>query len=300
MCGHGKKSVMAEDQQTGTAAVASGRAWLARMPRQVAAQRDLLRYLVDAAEAEPAFRWVELGGSLARDAGDELSDIDAGLGIADSDWPAAVALVEQAITRAGPITDSFRQPFAGKDGASGWHLFTLYESGLQLSLVVLPSSWRPGLPPLSVALYDADGQLARPWTPDTAQASQDSAREWACLGWLALGDLAKYLDRGSAWEARARLEEARGEIWKLWAVAICATYPGFGLTSVLDTRGGTVPDGIDATTASLEPAALLDAALAAAGLLDQVTGQAQRSVPFDAPAGLQAWARARLASVRPA
>ena len=58
--------------------------------------------LLDAAEAEPAFRWLELGGSLARDAGDELSDIDAGLGIADSDWPAAVTLVEETIRRAGP------------------------------------------------------------------------------------------------------------------------------------------------------------------------------------------------------
>ncbi len=155
---------MAEDQQTGAPASAGGREWLARMPGRVAAQRALLEHLLDAAEAEPAFRWLELGGSLARDAGDELSDIDAGLGIADSQWPAAVASVEEVIGRAGPAADSFRQPFPGQDGQTGWHLFTLYETGLQLSLVVLPSSWRAGLPPLAVALYDADGQLSRPWT----------------------------------------------------------------------------------------------------------------------------------------
>jgi hypothetical protein len=285
---------MTEDQRKGT----GGRAWLARMPGRVAAQRALLEHLLDAAEAEAAFRWLELGGSLARDAGDELSDIDAGLGIADSGWPAAVTLAEQTIRRAGPAADAFRQPFPGQDGQSGWHLFTLYESGLQLSLVVLPSSWRLGLPPQAVALYDADGQLSRPWTPDAAQARPQTAREWACLGWLALGDLAKYLDRGSAWEAHARLEEARAQIWKLWALAISATYPAFGLTSVLDTPDFTMPDGIGATATGLEPGALLDAAMAAADLLAQVTRQARRSVPFDPPAGLQAWARSRLASVR--
>lgn len=289
---------MAEDQQAGAVATPGGRAWLARMPSPVAAQRILLQHLLDAAEAEPVFRWLELGGSLARDAGDELSDIDAGLGIADSGWPAAVTLVEETIRRAGPSADSFRQRFPGKDGESGWHLFTLYESGLQLSLVVLPSSWRLGLPPQAVALYDADGLLARAWTPDAAAASPQTAREWACLGWLALGDLAKYLDRGSVWEAHARLEEARAQAWKLWALAISASYPAFGLTSVLDTSGFTVPDGIEATTAGLEPAALLDAAMAAARLLEQVTRQARRSVPFDPPAGLRSWTRSRLASVR--
>jgi hypothetical protein len=289
---------MAEDQQIGAAADTSGRAWLARMPGPVAAQRVLLEHLLDAAESEPAFRWLELAGSLARDAGDELSDIDAGLGIADSDWPAAVTLVEQTIGRAGPTDDAFRQPFPGQDGQSGWHLFTLYESGLQLSLVVMSSSWRPGLPPRAVALYDADGQLSRPWTPDNAKADPQTAREWACLGWLALGDLAKYLDRGSVWEAHARLEEARDQVWKLWATAISATYPAFGLTSVLDTPGFTLPDGINATAAGLEPAALLDAAIAAANMLEQVTQHALRSVSFNPPTGLPAWTRSRLASVR--
>ena len=56
-----------------------------------------------------------------------------------------------------------------------------------------------------------------------ARLDAETAREWACLGWLALGDLAKYLDRGSVWEAHARLEEARAQVWKLWALAISAT-----------------------------------------------------------------------------
>jgi len=62
---------------------ADARRWLAAMPARVGGQRRLLESLIAAAEAAPAFRWLELGGSLARGAGDELSDIDAGLGNRD-------------------------------------------------------------------------------------------------------------------------------------------------------------------------------------------------------------------------
>jgi hypothetical protein len=57
---------------------ADARRWLAAMPARVGGQRRLLESLIAAAEAAPAFRWLELGGSLARGAGDELSDIDDG------------------------------------------------------------------------------------------------------------------------------------------------------------------------------------------------------------------------------
>jgi hypothetical protein len=269
------------------------------MPHPVSAQRDLLNFLLDAAQADPAIRWLELGGSLARGAGDELSDIDAGLGIADVRWPDAVEAVRETIRSAGPIADEFTQPFGRKDGQNGWHLVTLYASGLQLSLVVQPASWRAGLPPQAVALYDIDGQLARPWTPDVAHATGETAREWASLAWLALGDLVKYLDRGSVWEARSQLEVARSQTWKLWAAGLGAVYPEFGLTSVLDTPGGAVPPGIEFTTAGIDPAAVRMAAAALAGVLDQVLPRAQAAVPFDPPAGLRTWARARLGLTAP-
>ena len=272
------------------------RRWLATMPGQVAGQRRLLESLITAAGREPAFRWLELGGSLARGAGDELSDIDAGLGIADDGWDEGLAAAAAAVRAAGPVTDSFRQRFPGQDGQPAWHLFTLYETGLQLSLVVMRASWRAGLPPQSVALYDLDGQLGRPWTPDTAEADAATAREWACLGWVALGDLAKYADRGSVWEARAKLEEARAQAWQLWAVAIGAVYPAFGLTAVLDVPGVTLPPGIEATAAGLGLPDVRRAADATADLLELATGKARSVLPFDPPDGLRAWVRARLAS----
>jgi len=272
------------------------RRWLAAMPANVPGQRRLLESLITAADAEPAFRWLELGGSLARGAGDELSDIDAGLGIADDQWTEGLASAEAATRAAGPVADAFRQRYPGQDGQPCWHLFTLYESGLQLSLVVMPASWRAGLPPQSVALYDSDGQLTRSWIPDNAEADADALREWACLGWVALGDLAKYLDRGSAWEARARLEEARGQAWQLWAAAVSAVYPAYGLTAVLDVPDVTLPPGLDATAAGLDPQDVRRAAAAVAGLLELATERAQSVQDFKSPAGLQAWARARLAA----
>jgi hypothetical protein len=91
-----------------------------RCPR-VGGQRRLLESLIAAAEAAPAFRWLELGGSLARGAGDELSDIDAGLGIADASWDEDLAAAETATRAAGPVADAFRQRYPGKDGQPCWH-----------------------------------------------------------------------------------------------------------------------------------------------------------------------------------
>lgn len=135
---------MADAPPGARAAGDDARRWLATMPGPVAGQRSLLESLITTAENEPAFRWLELGGSLARGAGDELSDIDAGLGVADDGWDEGLAAAAAAVRAAGPVADEFRQRFPGKDGQPTWHLFTLYETGLQLSLVVMPASWRPG------------------------------------------------------------------------------------------------------------------------------------------------------------
>jgi len=177
---------------------------------------------------------------------------------------------------------------------TGEHQFTLYATGLQLSLVVMPASGRAGLPPQSVALYDADGRLARPWLPDVALATGPTAREWACLAWLALGDLVKYLDRGSTWEAMARLDEARTQGWKLWAIAVGACYPAFGLTSVLDADCPSAPPGIEASVAGLDDRSLRTAAIAMASVLDLVISRASAVVAFEPPAGLRSWASGRL------
>ena len=65
------------------AAALSGRAWLAALPDELAAQQHVLTGLVDRCEVWPEVRLFLVGCSLGRGAGDALSDIDAALGVSD-------------------------------------------------------------------------------------------------------------------------------------------------------------------------------------------------------------------------
>jgi hypothetical protein len=94
-------------------------------------------------------------------------------------------------------------------------------------------------------------------------------REWAFGGWCALADLGKYLRRGSTWEALARLNEARAQLWQLWAVTLDVPDPQYGLTSILDFAPGQVPASFEGTVADLDPGRLLDAARRVAALLHE-------------------------------
>jgi hypothetical protein len=272
-------------------------AFLAAMPANVARQRDMLAAMLHVVESEPALRWFELGCSLGRHAGDELSDIDCAVGVADDQWAHALDLAARLAATGGSVSDTMRQVFPGRDGVPGWHVFTLYADGAQLSLVLMPSTWRTGLPPGSVALYDVDARLARPFRPAAANVDAAMLREWAALGWIALGDLAKYLDRGSLWEAYQRLGAARAEVFKLWAAGSKIDFPGYGLTSLLDTPGESVPPAFDATVAKLDAADLRRAAIACAELLAEATDRVAallRAGGETPPDGLPTWVRRRL------
>ena len=271
------------------------------MPDPVARQRDVLSALLDVVESDPRLRWFELGCSLGRGAGDALSDIDCGVGIASGAWPRdALALADALAAAGGTPIDTMRQVFPGRGGESCWHVFTLYANGTQLSLVLTPAAWATGLRPGSVALYDADGLLATPVRPPAADATPQMLHEWAALAWIALGDLAKYLDRGSLWEALERLHTARGELFKLWAAGSKIDFPGYGLTALLDDRDGEsgLPPGVTRTVASLDATDLRRAACATADLLTIAVSRirpALTSATLDAPDGLRTWVLQRLA-----
>lgn len=237
--------------------------FLDTMPESCARQRDLLRRLLAVLSADPAWRWLELSCSLARGAGDELSDVDCGAGAAESAWPDVLSTVPDMVGGFGDVLDLLDQTF----GTSGRHFFVQYADGLQLSFVALPASGRPGLPPQSVELLDKDGQLATPWEPATYSASPADVREWAFLGWIALADLVKYLRRGSLWEAYTRLDEARTQAFRVDAGLNGAAYPSFGLTSILDSAELKVPARAENTVAGLDPEALRAAARVCAEML---------------------------------
>ena len=240
----------------------SGRAWLAALPDELAAQRRVLAGLASRCEAWPLALSLLVGCSLGRGAADALSDIDAALGV---DAPpgeagaervdAAEALVTAALPELGALVDVLRdQDRSGRRYVR--RIFAQFEDGTQLDLAVVADAEiearsRAGGAPDFIPVYqawpgpgDPPASRQRPRGRTAAEPAAayavtgEQVREWAFRGWCALIDADKYLRRGSLWEAHSRLHEARHRIWMLWAAAHGALYPWHGLSQVLDHDPG--------------------------------------------------------------
>ena len=233
------------------------------MPAELDRQRRVLLGLLEAVEADGRFRALELQCSVARGAGDELSDLDAGLWVADDAWDGAVAAVPAVLRGLGELVDLLERPAVDTP-----YFFAQYEDGTQVDLLVLRASTAKGRVPTAVVLHDPDGLLAEPWTPASLRPTEAEVREWAFLAWLALSNLDKYLRRGSLWEARAQLEEARGNLLQLHAARLGVAYPVFGLTSLLDDEHASLPAGLETTVATVDAGELRRAAVALADVLE--------------------------------
>ena len=237
--------------------------------------RALLADLTAWATGTPWCDWLELAGSMARGADDEASDIDAGLGVepADDGQDAGAGLAARrdavlaAVLGLAPVADSLVQPF----GPRADHLVVQYADGRQLSLVVMPSEDRPGLPPGSRAVLDRSGRLSREHRPATWSATPEQLREHAFLAWWAVRDARKHAARGSGWRAVEALHEARTHAWVLLAERSGLAFPTHGVVGV-QNAGVPVPTGWEATLpAGTEPVELDRAARAAAEVLGPLT-----------------------------
>jgi hypothetical protein len=242
--------------------------WIRQLPAELAGQRAMLEGLLELCEADDNIRWLVIGCSLARGAGDSLSDLDVAIGVRDEEFPVITQEIRRAVGRLGDLVDSFHHQIPSVTGTHE-RIFAQYADRRQLDLVVFPASAFGGVPG-AVILYDPDILLStsaerRPVTPG-------QVREWAFRGWCALADLGKYLRRQSTWEALDRLHEARGQLWQLAAAGGGVPDPQYGLTSILDFAPGHIPAGIEATVSDLDPARLLSAAQRLAALLIE-TGQ---------------------------
>ena len=303
-----------------------GRAWLAALPDELAAQRRVMAGLVDLCEGWPLARSFIVGCSLGRGAADALSDIDAALGVDAPPGAEGAAIVDSvaatvvaALPDLGTVVDVLRH----RTGPADQHvqrIFAQFADGTQLDLAVVAEAGiedrvRAGGAPDFVALYWAgwqqDAQQPAGQEPGAAYAvTGEQVREWAFHGWCALIDADKYLRRGSLWEAHGRLHEARHNIWALWAAAHGAMYPWHGLSQVLDHDPGNLPPGIDATVAGLDAAELHRAARAAAEVLTTASEAASEAAarrqgqrqgqghPADLPTAMAAYVTRALARDR--
>ncbi|MBO1754924.1 hypothetical protein [Allobranchiibius sp. CTAmp26] len=261
-----------------------GRRWLGDLPEELHRQRAMLTLLLDLCVATPSITSLSVGCSLGRGAGDALSDVDAALGVDASrgeDGAREVSGVEHAVVAAlsqGQPPVGVLRDRVGPADRFVRRLFAQFRDGTQLDLAIMAEAEvrRGASAPDFVPLYVSSATSsspARAYPPaDTATAEQ--IHDWTFLGWSALADLDKYLQRGSAWEAHSRLHEARHRVWQLWAAANGATYPWHGLSQVLDEDPHHLPSGIDATVAGLDLVDLRRAARATADVLARVSGLA--------------------------
>jgi hypothetical protein len=294
---------VAEDPASrGSGGSAAGRAWLAALPAELAAQRHVITGLVDFCTATPEATSLLVGCSLGRGAADKLSDIDAGLGVGtgSADVEAVESLVAAALPGIGPVIDMLRHRYGPADRDLR-RIFAQFADGTQLDLVVMAETElrnRGGRPDF-VLLYE-QGRLPDDGTPAEAAyaVTGEQVREWAFLGWCALIDMDKYLRRSSLWEAHHRLNDARDQIWALWAAATGAMYPWHGLTQVLDNDPSDLPPGIETTVVGLDAAQLRRAAVAAAAILASVSAAAARRWPTDLPLAMAEYVDGVLAGTR--
>jgi len=303
----------ADGSSPGDVGPLTGRAWLATLPGELAAQRRVMAGLADRCEAWPSVRSLLVGCSLGRGAADALSDIDAALGVdtergqAGADRVAAAeAMVVAALPDLGPLIDVLRHRTGTADQCAR-RIFAQFADGTQLDLTVIAQAdiemrRRGGGAPDFIPLYQAstppDSQAPDAQTPASGARDEppaayavtgDQVREWAFLGWCALIDADKYLRRGSLWEAHNRLHQARHHIWTLWAAAHGALYPWHGLSQVLDHDPGNLPPGIESTLAGLDTANLYRAARASTQILATVSAAAARRHPADLPTAMAAY-----------
>jgi hypothetical protein len=248
-----------------------GARWIEELPAGLAAQQALLRGLLAFGQADPDVRWLVVGCSLARGAGDSLSDIDAAVGVLDEQLPDAFPRVRSTVDGLGELVESFHHQLPGL-ALTHERIFAQYADRSQLDLVTYPATFFAGSIPDVVVLYDPEDLLAVPAAAAPVPVPPEQIREWAFLGWCALADLGKYVRRGSAWEALERLHEARAQLWQLRAVACGVPQPQYGLTSMLD-YAAALPDGIEETVSDLDLGRLLAAGLRVAELLGEVGGQ---------------------------
>ena len=143
----------------------AGRAWLAALPGELAAQRHVMAGLIEFCEATPLVTSLSVGCSLGRGAADALSDIDAALGIDAERGNAGAgpvraveAKVVAALPGIGTLVDVLRHRVGSADRLIR-RIFAQFADGTQLDLAVVAEAEvrRGDAAPDFVPLYQAAG-----------------------------------------------------------------------------------------------------------------------------------------------
>jgi hypothetical protein len=106
----------------------------------------------------------------------------------------------------------------------------------------------------------------------------------------------KYLRRSSIWEARNQLEEARGTLFRLWALAQNVPQARYGVTALLDAEAA-MPPGIDQSLPGTDVTDLLGAARYLAEALSELQHRLGNTEPYQMPNAFAEFVVADLANI---
>lgn len=275
------------------------RLWLDHLRRDLPDHAAIIEAIGRGVARDERWRFFSVSCSLGRGNGDVFSDIDAGIGMfaelpVDELERDALALVASA----GNLVDALVHHWPGL-GQNDRRIAAEYRSGVQLDLTFTPASIRSGrLPDEEFAVIDKDHRLddmPRARLAARAELLPEQCREWSFLGWWAVSDAAKYLQRASLFEAAARLEFIREQALRLFAASQGVRFPEFGLTSLLDYPPFELPLGLAHSYACPDdPQAVARAAGAAADLLERCATRASETIGIDLDTPMSATSRGRL------
>lgn len=277
-----------------------GARWLDALVEQLPRHGRVVCELRDAVAADPRLRWFDVSCSLGAGRGDQYSDIDCGVGYAEPAPEDLEVIGRDLVGSVGDVADALVHVMDGFPSGT-IRIAAEYADEVQLDLVLMPANLMAGLRDGEVAIVDKDGALAGAATSSVFGRPDDRVlREWALTGWWWVSDIAKYVTRGSLFEAVERIGLVRDHALKLFAAAAEIPYPVFGLTSLLDYEPFQLPDGLTETyPVPGDPHTVWQAATAVADLLHECSRRAETSLGCDLSTPWEATSRSRLAAALP-
>jgi hypothetical protein len=272
-------------------------AWLDALPEALVAHGSTLRSALGEIEGDPRLIALQVQGSIGRGTGDRHSDLDLGLVVSDAAWPAIVDEIPNFVRRLGDVIDEHYQFVPSAAAPEMYRAWAQYENGVQLDLMVLPSTRLLGSGPDGRTLYDPGGVLLVTDHPMRLAEPTDMSK-WEFLCWGALAEVAKYLERGLPLAAAEWLNPGRQATISCWAALNGLEYAGYA--NVVAGRLGIDcpwPEGLERTYAVPEHKAVLAAAFELANLQERVDKALAQRLGIT-PRPLAAWVRSQLELLR--
>ena len=247
-------------------------AWLDALPEELARHVRILRLAIADATSDARLIALQVQGSVGRGTADSHSDLDLGLVVDDASWPAIAADVPAIVMRWGDVVDGRHQLVPSSQAPDALSTWMQFADGIQLDLLVLPTSRFLGSGPDGKTLFDPH-EVILPTDHPQRLTDIPTVSKWALTCWQSLTETAKYLERGLPLTALEWLNPARQATISCWAAAHGLEFSGFA--NVVGAQLGIKcpwPAGLEKTYAPPDPVAVLKAARELAVLQGRVDG----------------------------